>query len=117
VKTIKHFWLYLAQFFLEREMFQKTVVEKFKKSMHNIFRNGVIYELMWKNIVQPERWRQQDRLHDVMSQKKTHFNSILIYLFNVAHIPCSILLPTTVISYYYTKLGFALLHISATYFN
>ena len=28
MKTYVHFWLYLAQFFLEREMFQTNVTEK-----------------------------------------------------------------------------------------
>jgi len=44
------------------------------------FENGVAYEIMWKNSVQPEKWRQQERLHDVMSQKKTNFNFLFIYL-------------------------------------
>ena len=30
MKTNIHFWSYLAQFFLEREMFQTKVVEKIK---------------------------------------------------------------------------------------
>jgi len=42
---------------------------------------------------------------------------IPIYLFIIILITCSFLLLTTVISYYYTKLGFALLHISVTYFS
>jgi len=41
----------------------------------------VSFEIMWKNNIQPERWRQQDRLYDVMPQKKTNFNFIFIYLF------------------------------------
>jgi hypothetical protein len=30
MKTNKHFWSYLAQFFVEREIFQAKVVEKIK---------------------------------------------------------------------------------------
>jgi len=31
MKTTRHFWSYLAQFFLEWEMFQTKVVEELKK--------------------------------------------------------------------------------------
>jgi len=37
MKTIMHFWSYLANFFLEREMFQTKVVEKIKS--HLMFNN------------------------------------------------------------------------------
>jgi len=48
---------YLAQFFLEWEMLQKNIVEKIK--IHCLrsatFFNYVIYEIMWKNMVEPDR--------------------------------------------------------------
>jgi hypothetical protein len=52
------FKLYIAQFFLESEMFQTRVVEKLKT--HNLcpktfFENRVFYEIMWKNIVEPDK--------------------------------------------------------------
>jgi len=120
VKTIKRFWLYLPQFFLEWEMFQTTVVERIKKKhfMHDKCFSKMVH--LWDNVentAQPKKWRQQERLHDAMSQQKTDLNFIFTYLFNVIRIPYSFLLPTTVIFYYYTKLGFAFLHISATYFS
>ena len=49
---------YLAEFFLELDMFQKKVVEKNQNThfMHNIFfpENRAFYEIMPKNMVQPD---------------------------------------------------------------
>jgi hypothetical protein len=52
--------LYIAELFLEREMFQTKVVEKVKTHIFmfsNFFlsENGAVYEKMWKNMVEPER--------------------------------------------------------------
>jgi hypothetical protein len=61
------FWSYLAQF-LDREMFQTKVIQKVTKHvLHSatIFNeNRAVYEIMWKNIVQPDRpqmtiWRMR----------------------------------------------------------
>jgi hypothetical protein len=57
MKTNINFWSYLAQFFLEWEMFQIEVVEK--KATHILcstffLENRTVYEIMWKNIVQWE---------------------------------------------------------------
>jgi hypothetical protein len=56
MKTNKHFWSYLAQFFLERKMFQAKVVEEIKAHILSsvIFfprKNRAVSEIMWKNIV------------------------------------------------------------------
>ena len=54
MKTYKNS-LYLAQFFLEWEMFQTKVVQKIKT--HIVYlttffpENRAVYEIMWKNIV------------------------------------------------------------------
>jgi hypothetical protein len=53
------FWSYLAQFFSEREMFQ-TEVDRWNQNSHCIFnnfffQNCVIYDVMWKNIVELHR--------------------------------------------------------------
>jgi len=56
-----HIWSYLAQFFLEWEMFQSKSVEEIET--HHIlcsatiffFENRAIYEKMWKNIVEGGR--------------------------------------------------------------
>jgi hypothetical protein len=51
MKTYTHIWSYLAQFFLEWEMFRIKVVEKIKKHILcpvTFFENHTIYEIMWK---------------------------------------------------------------------
>ena len=54
-----HFSSYLAQFFLELEMFQTKFLNKIKTHFmfHNFlfFENHAFYEIMWKNVVQPSR--------------------------------------------------------------
>ena len=67
MKSNKHFWSYLAQFFLEWEMFQKKIVEEIKTcNLCSIifFLKSAFYEIMWKNIVQQGRpettiWRMR----------------------------------------------------------
>ena len=42
---------------LEREMFQTKLVEKIKCTLYFklfIFKNSAVYEIMWKNIVEPD---------------------------------------------------------------
>jgi hypothetical protein len=48
---------YRAQFFLEEEMFQTKFVEKIKTHfmIHFSPENRAVYEIMWKNMVQPDR--------------------------------------------------------------
>jgi hypothetical protein len=59
MKTNMHLWLYLAQFFLEWEMFQTKVVEKIKAHILcwiNFFPiHCAVYEIIWKNVVQLDR--------------------------------------------------------------
>jgi len=70
MKTDVHLWSYLAQFFSEWENFQTKVVEKIKTRI--LFsipvpphpENHAVYEVMWKNIVGPDRpqmsiWRMR----------------------------------------------------------
>jgi hypothetical protein len=68
VKTNRHFWLYLAQFFLEWEVFQTKVLEEIKTHILNsitiFFLNRDVYEIMWKHTVEPGRaqmtiWRMR----------------------------------------------------------
>jgi hypothetical protein len=57
MKTNVHLWSYLSQFFSEWEMFQ-TVLGKIKTHiLYSItfFENRTVYEIMWKNIVDPDR--------------------------------------------------------------
>ena len=61
MKTTINFLSYLAQFFLEREMFRTQVL---KKTNHAFSRKGAIYDVIWKNIVEPIRpqmtlWRMR----------------------------------------------------------
>jgi len=68
MKTTRHFWLYLAHFSLEWEVFQTKVVEEIKThilcSITFFFLNRAIYGIMWKYIVEPGRaqmtiWRMR----------------------------------------------------------
>jgi hypothetical protein len=58
-QTSLHFGSYLAQFFLERKMFQIEVIEKTEtdivcsKNFVFSFENRNVYEIMWENIVEP----------------------------------------------------------------
>ena len=63
-----HFFLYLAQFFLEWETFQTKVVEKIKThilcTVTFFSENHAVYGIMWKNMLQPDRsnmtiWRMR----------------------------------------------------------
>jgi len=59
MKTDVHFWSYLAQFFLELETFQINILEKITTHfvISIFFENRVVYEIMWKNII--DRGRPQ----------------------------------------------------------
>jgi hypothetical protein len=65
MKTNAHLWSYLAQLFLEWEVFQKNLSLKSKHSLCSTFlENRAIYEIIWKNIVEPDRpqviiWRMR----------------------------------------------------------
>jgi len=49
------FWSYLTEFFLRRERFQKNFVEKIKTNIMPNFYNRGLHEIVWKNIVEPNR--------------------------------------------------------------
>jgi hypothetical protein len=58
MKTDIHFSSRLAYFFLEWEMFQTKFVEKIKNTHFYLvffYLNRAVYEIMWKNTVQPGR--------------------------------------------------------------
>jgi hypothetical protein len=66
MKTYVH--LYVAEFFLEWEMFQTEVVEEMKTHFmfSNIFPNIVPLMIMWKNVVEPDRpwiWCRKDAIY------------------------------------------------------
>jgi hypothetical protein len=51
IKTKIHFWSYIAQLFLEWQMFQTYFVEETKTQIIcsiTFFENSVVYEIMWK---------------------------------------------------------------------
>jgi hypothetical protein len=57
MKTFSHLWQYLAEFFLEWEMFQIQFVEKSKYIFYVQLRfpeNRAVYEIMTKNMAEPE---------------------------------------------------------------
>jgi hypothetical protein len=55
MKTSLHFWSYLAEFVLEIEIFQRKDVVQINAHILCLitFWNHAIYEIMWKNIVEP----------------------------------------------------------------
>jgi hypothetical protein len=66
MKTDIHFLSYLVRFYQEREIFQTKFVEKIKTHFvfNFFFLNRAYYEIIWKNIVQPDRphmrvWRMR----------------------------------------------------------
>jgi hypothetical protein len=59
MKAYVHLW-YIAQFFLGWEMFQTNVVEETKTQIFGSItfsKSRAIYEVMWKNMVEPDRWQ------------------------------------------------------------
>ena len=59
MKTNVHVWSYLAQLFLEWEMFRSNFIEKFKKKAFYdqklFFENHFVFEVMWKKFVEPDK--------------------------------------------------------------
>ena len=59
MKTYVHLWQHLAEFFSEREMFQAKFVKELKTRFmfNNIFlsENRAFNEIMWKNVIEPDR--------------------------------------------------------------
>ena len=58
MNTNIQYWSYLTQFFLEWEMFQSCRENRNTHFMFNIFfflENFVVYDILWKRIVDPER--------------------------------------------------------------
>ena len=68
MKTFSYLWQYLAEFFIEWEMFQINDVEKIKTHFifNNFFsENRAVYEILSKNVVEPERPQMIWRMHVV----------------------------------------------------
>jgi hypothetical protein len=58
MKTNKDFWSYLAQFFLELEKLQKNIYRENQNTFYiqqRFSENHFVYEIMWKNSVEPSR--------------------------------------------------------------
>ena len=58
MKTYVHLWQYLAEFFLEGKMFEIILQRKSRQQfMINSFfpENLDVYDIMWKNMVEPGR--------------------------------------------------------------
>ena len=56
MKTNIHFWSYLAEFFLEWEVFQKKIVQEMKTHISYSItfvkkKTSAVHEIMWKNFV------------------------------------------------------------------
>jgi hypothetical protein len=65
MKTIRHFLSYVAQFFLEWEIFQTKVLENIKTHFvfNNLFENRAVYETMWKNTVERKQATEDNMAH------------------------------------------------------
>ena len=99
-ETSIHFWSYLAQFFLEWEMFHTKVVQKIKThilcSVTFFPENRAVYEIMWKNIVQRGRaqmaiWRMRiacwiPKAKNTLRIRTTYCASVLCY----THVVCPV---------------------------
>jgi hypothetical protein len=88
MKTRIHFWLYLAQFFLQWEMFRKMVYRKSKYVLYSrkfILENRAVYEIMWKSIVQSDTPRMKIwRMHIacwMLKGKNTHSEYVICIAF------------------------------------
>jgi hypothetical protein len=57
MKTYVYFLSYIAQFFLEREMFRTKVVAKYKIffAQHHIFENRAVNDITWRNSAESGR--------------------------------------------------------------
>jgi hypothetical protein len=63
MNTYIHVWKYLAEFFLEWEIFQTKVVQKIETHILcpiTFHENRAVYEIMWKNMV--ERQASDDNI-------------------------------------------------------
>jgi hypothetical protein len=60
MKVYVHLRQCVAQFCLQWEMFRKNVVKKIKKKyVQELFsENCAVYEIIWKNTVQPDKRRR-----------------------------------------------------------
>ena len=62
MKTFLRLWQYLAEFFFELKMSQIIVVVYIKThfTFSNFFfpKNRAVYEIIWKNLMGPERRKQ-----------------------------------------------------------
>jgi hypothetical protein len=80
MKTGTYFRSYLAQFFLECEMFQTKVIESIKTHILCSFcLNRALYEIMWKNTVSRASHRRQYgacALHAGYLRLQTHTHRI-----------------------------------------
>jgi hypothetical protein len=62
MKTFSYLWQWFAKFFSEWEMFRIKVVQKIKTHIScsvTFSNNRAVYEIMWKNMVQPD-WSREN---------------------------------------------------------
>jgi len=92
MKTNVHVWSYLAQFFPEREMLQTNAAEE---TITHILCSylfpwkSCIYEIMWKNIVEPDRlhvtlWRMRIACW-IPKATNTHSQYVILIVFPLQH--------------------------------
>jgi hypothetical protein len=84
MNTFLHLWQYLTEFFLEWEMFQIKVVEEINVhilcSVIIFKKNRAVYEIMSKNVVEPERpqitiWRRVAYWVSKATRAQTHITA------------------------------------------
>jgi hypothetical protein len=98
MKTDVHSCSYLPQFFLDWEFFQTKVVEKintFLSSIYSVFKtppppppeNRAVYEIMRKNVVEPDRsrmtiWRKRVS-YGIPKATNTHSEYVILTAFSL----------------------------------
>ena len=88
MKTNIRFWLYLAHFFLEWEMFQIKVMDKNKTHILcsvTFARKSCRFEVIWKNIVEPDRSHVTRRMRFVCWTTNTHWAHVILTAFPLQH--------------------------------
>ena len=89
MKTNIHFLSYLAQLFLEWEIFQTKVAEKIESrilcSVTFFFENRAVHEIVWKNIVEPNRPQMTIRrmciAYWITKATSTHWEYVILIAF------------------------------------
>jgi len=74
-------YIYLAQFFVEIEIFRTKVVEKIKTPTLcsvTFFRKSCLFRIMWTIMLEPDRPQGACALHAVYLRLQTHSDCVIV---------------------------------------